>query len=141
MLVRCRLLLLLLACVLVGALMTAAQPAGEKPEGVDLVWGAKISMRDGVELNATVYKPKGMTEPLPVVFTLTPYISDTYHPRAYYFAHNGYVFVLVDVRGRGNSGGAFAPPPTRDGTATTSWNGRRGSSWEHPGVVHGINDC
>jgi hypothetical protein len=66
-------------------------------------------MRDGVQLNGTVYKPAAQGGPLPVIFTLTPYISDTYHQRAYYFAQHGYVFVLVDVRGRGNSGGKFEP--------------------------------
>ena len=45
--------------------------------------------------------------PLPVVFTLTPYIADTYHERALYFARHGYVFALVDTRGRGNSEGRF----------------------------------
>ena len=72
------------------------------------MWGVQIPMRDGVLLNATVYKPKedGLT---PVIFTLTPYIADSYHERAYYFAQNGYAFALVDCRGRGNSGGQFKP--------------------------------
>jgi uncharacterized protein len=91
---------------------TPAQPAnppGSKPQPIDLIWGLKIPLRDGVHLNGTVYKPAHQTEPLPVVFTLTPYISDTYHERAYYFSQHGYVFVLVDVRGRGNSEGVFDP--------------------------------
>jgi putative CocE/NonD family hydrolase len=95
--------------VLVGvsaAHQTEAQPA--KAE-VDVIWAFKIPMRDGVRLNATLYKPHGQKEPLPVVFTLTPYISDRYQDRAMYFAQNGYVYALVDVRGRGNSGGAFNP--------------------------------
>ncbi len=75
---------------------------------VDLLWGLKIPLRDGVKLNATAYKPKA-DGPLPVVFTLTPYISDRYHSRAYYFAQNNYVYVLVDGRGRGNSEGSFTP--------------------------------
>jgi predicted acyl esterase len=54
-------------------------------------------MRDGVELAATLYRPAGKKEPLPVVFTLTLYIGDTYHPRAMYFARYGYVFALVDI--------------------------------------------
>ena len=90
---------------------------------IDLIWGVKIPMRDGVKLNATVYKPKKMDEPLPVIFTLTPYISDTYHDRAYYFSRNGYVFVLVDVRGRGNSEGQFNPQmqEARDGHDVVEW--------------------
>ncbi len=81
-----------------------------KPEeAVTLSWGNKIPMRDNVSLNATIYKPKRMKKSLPAIFTLTPYVADTYHDRASYFARNGYVFVLVDVRGRGNSEGEFNP--------------------------------
>jgi len=78
------------------------------PENLDFVWRVEIPMRDGVHLNSTIYKPKG-TSPTPAIFTLTPYISDTYHARAYYFAQHGYAFALVDCRGRGNSGGEFEP--------------------------------
>ncbi len=91
-------------------LATATEPAKDKaPAGVDLIWGFKIPMRDGVHLNGTVFKPTGQSGPLPVIFTLTPYISDSYQNRASYFSQHGYVFVLVDVRGRGNSEGAFEP--------------------------------
>ena len=90
---------------------------------MDLIWGVKIPMRDGVKLSATIYKPRDMQEPLPVVFTLTPYISDTYHSRAMYLAQNGYVFALVDVRGRGNSEGQFVPweNEARDGYDIVEW--------------------
>jgi hypothetical protein len=77
----------------------------------DLRWGVKIPMRDKVELNATLYLPKtggGSLPRTPVIFTLTPYISDSYHARAAYFASHGYAFALVDVRGRGNSGREIA---------------------------------
>jgi len=93
----------LLVCLCLAS--TAAAVAGE----IDLLWGVKIPMRDGVELNTTVFKPRPQDAPLPVIFTLTPYNSDTYYPRARYFAQNGYVYALVDVRGRGNSGGSFLP--------------------------------
>jgi len=83
--------------------------SAKQTQPIDLIWGLKIPLRDGVRLNGTVYKPAHQSEPLPVIFTLTPYVSDTYHERAYYFAQHGYVFVLVDVRGRGNSEGTFDP--------------------------------
>jgi len=86
-----------------------AQSDAQKRNDVDVLWGVKIPMRDGVKLSATIYKPTGQTDPLPVVFTLTPYNADTYHARAMYFARNGFVFALVDCRGRGNSGGQFEP--------------------------------
>jgi hypothetical protein len=76
---------------------------------MDLLWAFKIPMRDGVRLNGTVFKPEGQKEPLPVIFTLTPYIADSYQDRASYFSQHGYVFVLVDARGRGNSEGVFDP--------------------------------
>ena len=93
-----------------------------EPE-IDLRWGVKIPLRDGVRLNATVFKPKRQERPLPVVFTLTPYISDTYYARARYFAQQGYVFALVDVRGRGNSEGAFVPFENegKDGHDVVEW--------------------
>ena len=72
---------------------------------VEIRWSVKIPVRDGVKLNATVYLPKPNAGPTPVIFTFTPYISDSYHPRAYYFAKHGYGFLLIDVRGRGNSEG------------------------------------
>jgi putative CocE/NonD family hydrolase len=120
------LLTLLLACFAV--LGGAAMAADEKPEPqVDLLWGLKIPMRDGVKLGATVYRPHDQKEPLPVIFTLTPYISDTYFERASYFAKNGYVFVLVDVRGRGNSEGRFEPSANegRDGHDVVEWLARQ----------------
>jgi uncharacterized protein len=96
----------------------------------DIRWGAKIPMRDKVELNATLYLPKTkdqMPSKTPVIFTLTPYISDTYHSRAAYFASHGYAFALVDVRGRGNSGGEFEPftNEARDGYDVVEWLARQ----------------
>jgi len=89
---------------------SATEPAKENPPAaIDLIWGFKIPMRDGVKLNGTVFKPAGQKEPLPAIFTLTPYISDSYQNRASYFSQHGYLFVLVDVRGRGNSEGVFEP--------------------------------
>ena len=90
-------------------------------------WSEKIPMRDKVELNATLYLPKGKDgapSKTPVIFTLTPYISDTYHSRAAYFASHGYAFALVDVRGRGNSDGEFEPlaqEPHDDGRDVVEW--------------------
>jgi uncharacterized protein len=96
----------------------------------DLRWGVKVPLRDKVELNATLYLPKtptGSQPRTPVVFTLTPYISDSYHARAAYFASHGYTFALVDVRGRGNSGGEFEPfaQEPRDGHDVVVWLARQ----------------
>ena len=129
--------LLVIFCLLVFAPLAIAQtsPTPEPiakpspsapPADYDLRWAVKIPMRDRVELNATLYLPKsGNTTPgrTPVIFTLTPYISDSYHARAAYFASHGYVFALVDVRGRGNSAGDFEPfaNDARDGHDMVEW--------------------
>jgi len=116
-------------------LALTAVSLAEESQDVDLQWGVRIPMRDGVELAATLYRPAGQKEPLPVVFTLTPYIGDTYHLRALYFARHGYVFALVDVRGRGSSGGTFDPmaQEARDGYDAVEWLARQ--SWSNGKVA------
>src|ERR1051325_5825668 len=91
-----------------GPVCAQNKPAAEDP-AADLQWAVKIPMRDGVKLNATVFTAHGQKEPQPVIFTFTPYIGDSYTDRAVYFAKHGYVYALVDVRGRGNSSGEFWP--------------------------------
>jgi len=117
------------AALLVGLVLVSASPvcaqqktAAEEP-GVDLQWAVKIPMRDGVKLNATVFAAHRQKEPVPVIFTFTPYIGDSYTDRAVYFAKHGYVYALVDVRGRGNSGGEFWPFENegRDGYDVVEW--------------------
>jgi putative CocE/NonD family hydrolase len=122
----CGLLILAALPLAAPADQPVAQTAQTNPE-VDLKWAVPIAMRDGVKLNATVYLPRDLTKPVPAVFTLTPYISDTYHERALYFARHGYVFALVDVRGRGNSQGQFAPfvHDGRDGHDVVEWLARQ----------------
>jgi len=123
---HCRILaLLLIACLFATAQQSDKKPDSPKP--VDLTWAVKIPMRDGVRLNATVYRPHEQKDPLPVIFELTPYISDSYHARAYYFAQHGYVFAIVDVRGRGNSEGKFAPflQEPQDGHDIVEWLARQ----------------
>ncbi len=114
-----------------SASATQAVSAKSSPQEVEFAWGVKIPLRDGTKLNATLYKPKGMKAPLPVIFTLTPYTADTYHERANYFARNGYVFALVDCRGRGNSEGAFEPFANEghDGYDIVEWLARQ--SWSN----------
>jgi putative CocE/NonD family hydrolase len=89
---------------------------------VEFNWGVKIPMRDGVQLNATLYRPKN-SQPTPAICTLTPYIADGAHPRGLYFASHGYTFVAVDSRGRGNSEGIFEPfaNEAQDGYDIVEW--------------------
>ncbi len=69
-------------------------------------WGVKIPLRDGVLLDATVFRPVS-DKPVPVVLTLTPYTADRFEDVGAYFAAHGYAFASVDDRGRGNSAGKF----------------------------------
>jgi uncharacterized protein len=114
------------AAEVIGQTSTATPSPSPSTADYDLRWGVKIAMRDKVELNATLYLPKtadGSSPTTPVIFTLTPYISDSYHARGAYFASHGYAFALVDVRGRGNSGGEFEPfvNDPRDGHDLVEW--------------------
>lgn len=96
---------------------------GAEEADVQLHWGVKISLRDQVHLNATVYLPRELRAPRPVIFTLTPYIAQTYHDMGMYFAARGYPFLTVDVRGRGNSEGVFNPliNEGKDGFDIVEW--------------------
>lgn len=92
------------ACVLADA-----PPPAHDAAKIDFQWGVKIPLRDGPQLNATLYTPRDQKAPAPCIFTLTPYIAQSYHDRGVYFAAHGYPFLAVDVRGRGNSEGVFRP--------------------------------
>lgn len=96
-----------------------------EPEDVkiEFQWGVKVPVRDGVHLNATVYMPKNQPAPSPCVVTMTPYVSDSFHDRGVYFATRGLPFVIIDVRGRGNSEGEFRPriEDAKDGYDVVEW--------------------
>jgi putative CocE/NonD family hydrolase len=111
--------------------MAQTAPATAVPDAVkiDMQWGVKIPLRDGVALNATVYLPKGQAAPAPCIVTMTPYISQSYHDRGVYFAAHGLPFLTVDVRGRGNSDGEFRPliQEAKDGYDVVEWMAKQ--SW------------
>ena len=110
-----------------GAASAATPAALADAAKVTLEWGVKIPLRDGVRLNATVYRPAGAAAPGPCIFTLTPYISQSYHDRGMYFAAHGLPFLTVDVRGRGNSEGEFHPliQEAHDGYDVVEWLARQ----------------
>ena len=115
-----------LAGLVLGSALVAGRLVAQERE-VSIEWGVRIPLRDGTRLNATIYRPRDAAGPLPVVFTLTPYIGDTYHPFAMAMARAGYAFAAVDVRGRGNSEGSFEPfvNEGRDGHDVVEWFGTR----------------
>jgi putative CocE/NonD family hydrolase len=96
-----------------------------------------VQMADGTVLRADVATPADPTThqpaagPFPVLLTMSPYGKDTagqLNSSAIgldtYFVKRGYIDVVVDVRGAGNSGGHFTlfdPKQTADGVALVHW--------------------
>jgi putative CocE/NonD family hydrolase len=72
--------------------------------------GVEVPMRDGVKLATDLWLPRGGGKH-PVLLIRTPYLRATnlidVPAWAEYFASRGYVFVIQDVRGRGDSEGKF----------------------------------
>lgn len=99
--------------------------------------GVAVPMRDGVALAADVYRPGGGR--VPALLQRTPYGTDLpplgRPANALRLVDAGYAVVIQDVRGRGRSGGRFAPfvQEAADGADTVAWlsaqdwwNGRLG---------------
>jgi uncharacterized protein len=65
-----------------------------------------IPMRDGVSLEAWIFKPTHLAAKAPTVLELTQYDIDGARRGEFAtYVRRGYVFVQVEVRGRGKSGG------------------------------------
>jgi len=118
---------LMLALLLPFVAMADQAPTTPDADRVQWQWGVQVPMRDGVRLNATVYTPRDQIAPAPCIFTLTPYIAQSYHDRGIYFASHGYPFLTIDVRGRGNSEGEFRPliQEAKDGYDVVEWLARQ----------------
>ncbi len=85
--------------------------------------GNKIETRSGAELCARVYKPRELQGPVPAIFTMTPYTADSQHPSADKITQARFVYVVVDIRGRGGSTGTFTPlkGDGEDGRDVVTW--------------------
>jgi hypothetical protein len=94
---------------------------------VDLRLAERIPLRDGITLSANLYLPRGIVAPAPCIVSLTPYTVQSYHDRGMYFAAHGLPFLVVDVRGRGNSDGKFRPliQEANDGYDVVEWMARQ----------------
>ena len=74
------------------------------------MYDVRTPMRDGVELSSDIWMPE---EPgkYPAILLRTPYLKTEWlqkHPEfGKFFAEHGYVFIVQDVRGRGDSEGEF----------------------------------
>ena len=73
---------------------------------------AMIPMRDGVKLHAVILKPADISTPLPFLIQRTPYGCDGANRASFSagrpeLAHEGYIYVCGDIRGRYKSEGEF----------------------------------
>lgn len=87
---------------------------GPSNREIRIEFDKRVPMRDGITLSADVYRPidsSGEAKNYPVILARTPYqkLSERMLVPAKYFAGRGYVFVAMDVRGRGDSDGVFVP--------------------------------
>jgi uncharacterized protein len=79
----------------------------------------RIPMRDGVKLFTTVYAPKDLSQPFPILMTRTPYSVGPYGADNYRTVvgpseaceKEGFIFAYQDVRGRYLSEGTFIDMP------------------------------
>jgi uncharacterized protein len=90
------------------ALGATAPPPGQAQvgPGYDIEMSRLIPMRDGVKLEAWIFKPSHLKSKAPAVLELTQYDIDGGRDQDFKaFVERGYTFVQVEVRGRGRSGG------------------------------------
>ena len=114
-----------------GATAPTTAPAGVGP-GYDIEMSRMIPMRDGVRLEAWLFKPAHLQGRAPAVLELTQYDIDGGRDQDFKaFVKRGYVFVQVEVRGRGRSGGEKSDnlglQVGRDGYDAVEWIARQ--SW------------
>ncbi len=110
---------------------------GDETYAVARTLDVPVRMADGTILRADIETPADPSThqpaagPFPVLLTMSPYGKDTagqLNSSAIgldtYFVKRGYIDVVVDVRGAGNSGGHFTlfdPKQTSDGVALVNW--------------------
>lgn len=88
-------------------------------------FGMRIPLSDGTQLSAVYYAPTAPAQsgPRPVIVSITPYVAQSLHDYALYYSRNGFPFLAVDIRGRGNSQGSFAAngSEARDAREVVEW--------------------
>ncbi|MBP1766334.1 MAG: hydrolase CocE/NonD family protein [Candidatus Aminicenantes bacterium] len=112
----------IIAIPLAGRTQTQAAAAAEPAYTMKIDFDVRVKMRDGVELSADLYRPDAEGK-FPVILNRTPYTKPGSVRTARYFVERGYVFVALDVRGRGDSDGKFVPYRNdgQDGYDAVEW--------------------
>ena len=83
-----------------------AEAAGPGAQ-VEALFLQRIPMRDGTRLAANVFLPRERSGGVPAILEFTPYSRDSGSPEGVKFGAEGFAFVSVDCRGRGDSEGVF----------------------------------
>jgi putative CocE/NonD family hydrolase len=120
------------AAALVAALLPTvayAQPPARRPPPryeIDLRESLWIPMRDGVRLSTDLYFPRDAGERLPVILIRTPYDKRSHRradSAARFFAGQGFVVAVQDVRGKFESEGSYtiSKDDVLDGSDATAW--------------------
>lgn len=109
---------LLLCLIFVGSSVS-----GEAQSPYAFEANVKIPMSDGTQLAANIFRPNANGR-WPVILIRTPYgKQDEKWPGGGDYAAKGYVTVVQDCRGRGNSEGTWEPflNEAQDGFDTQEW--------------------
>ncbi len=125
---KCWLLLSISLCWCPNLFAQAGSPGSKAEFQVRIDFNQRVKMSDGVELSADVYRPEAEGR-FPVILVRTPYNkgsefkNQVYLTEGRYFAARGYVYVAMDVRGRGDSDGKFTPQRNegKDGYESIEW--------------------
>ncbi|MGK7911468.1 MAG: CocE/NonD family hydrolase [Synechococcus sp.] len=87
-----------------------------------------VPMQDGAILCADIYRPNNSSRPLPVLLMRLPYgravASTVVYAHPSWYARQGFIVVIQDVRGCGQSQGTFYPMQSAeisDGVQTVEW--------------------
>jgi putative CocE/NonD family hydrolase len=115
----------------------AVKPEELQPE-MTIESNRKVPMRDGVQLALEIYRPKEEGR-FPVVLVRTPYGRKGNEQQARPFVGSGYVYILADVRGRGDSEGEFTPYANtgEDGFDLIEWAAKQPWSTGRIGTLGG----
>ena len=113
--------------IVLGFAAVTAASTGNKEDvgpGYNVEMSRMIPLRDGVDLEAWIFKPSGLKSKAPTVLCLTQYEIDGM-TRGRYLTQRGYVYAQVYVRGRGRSGGVKSEnlglQVGRDGYDVVEW--------------------
>jgi uncharacterized protein len=118
----------------------ATPTVAEDSAPVRIDFNRRVRMRDGTELSADIYSPEAPGR-FPVILSRTPYTktsSGTLKIVRFFVSH-GYVFVTMDVRGRGDSDGTFEPYRNdgQDGYDAIEWAAAQEWSTGKVGTIGG----